>query len=362
MGNYLFIGQTGSGKIDKLRKSIICGHYYLLLIILIAVGLQAEYHPLTEAQKGAFRDSYQAVRQAFEEKNYISIIRFTPEIIARYESIQFDPDCKKLRTMYNEMSEILNRVKGAKTADSLEAIIARAQLSSDKKDLLVSYDTILPVLFSADSSRFRVHYDYYQHIVSGLTSSNKTDTYTFLSSLKYVDPQTLEKYGKAIRKQFDIKIAELSAAMNPDSILAFQKLYPHIEKNDISALLERSRLSMRQSISRHPTIYDYLHYRELFGDDKLLKKVIFNKGMYEAMSGVPDIRTLKDYVKLFPEDAEDVWGSFEDSLYVKWSKTRDPLRADNYFRFYPQGRYTSLLSSQKNQPVGMNTEDYHPEW
>lgn len=335
---------------------------YLVLMVLLTVSIRAEYHPLTDAQKIEFRDSYQAVRQAYEEKNYVPIIRFTPEIISRYESVLFDPDCKKYRQMYVEMSEIYNRVKGAKTADSLEAVIAQAQLSSDKKDLLVSYDTILPILFAADSSRFRVHYYYYQHIVSGLTSSDKMDTYTFLSSLKYVDSTTLEKYSKSIRSQFDLKIAELSAAMNPDSILAFQKQYPHIKMNDIAALLERSRLSMRHSISRHPTIYDYLHYRELFGDDKLLKSILFSKGMKEAMCIVPDIRTLKDFVKLFPEDADIVWGTFEDSLYVNWSRTRDRMRADNYFRFYPQGRYTSLLSVQKEEPVGMYTKDFHPEW
>jgi hypothetical protein len=151
----------------------------------------------------------------------------------------------------------------------------------------------------------------------------------------------------------DERIAQLSAAMNCDSLIAFQKKYPGVRSEDISALIERSRTAQRQSIMRQPTIKGYEHHRELFGDDPKLKQSIRNYSFKMALGVAADPEPLKEYLKLFPGEEREVWAAFEDSLYTRWSIQHTQTSAATYLRTYPNGRYVALISEAgQAQPGG----------
>jgi len=327
-----------------VKKSIF------LIIISLFVLSSASYKSLTNNDKKEFENAYKAVKSSFFDRNFDQIIKFTPEILINYESLMFDPDCKKLRPLYEEIQQILGYVRNSKKIDSIETA-GEAYLSSKKnKKALMLYDDALEFLYSADSAKYPKYRARYDSLIFEISKDKTMATYSFIASLKYVDREFLKTYRNGIHDQFEYKIAELSASLNPDSIKAFQTTYPGIRSDDVDALLERARIALRHSTIRQPSMAGYTHYKALFGDDRLLHQTIKKQAFKLSLYPNPDPNPLKDYIKVFPDEEQTVWANFEDSLYSFWNKTHSPFKAQDYLRFYPQGRYAAyIVSPQMSQ-------------
>lgn len=315
-----------------------------LIISLFCISITvSSYKALSKKDRNDFLNSYKAVKTAYIESNYHSILKFTPELLIRFESIMLDPRCKNLRLLYSEMDHICKDVQVSSTINSLETIIQIKQSTGDIRGALLTTDTILSLIASVDSIKYQIRYSIYDSLIREISKDKSISTYSFLVSLKYVKTNYLNEYRNGIQDKFDNKIAQLSALMNPDSINVFKTHYPGIRNDDVSALFERSRIALKHSISRQPSIQGYMHYRELFGDDKMLKDVIHQQSITLSLYPNPDPEHLKEYVKLFPDEEQSIWASFEDSLFNLWNSSKSPIKAQNYLHYYPQGRYSSVI-------------------
>lgn len=324
-------------------------------MFLMVVNVKSEYRALSRGDRADFLQTYEAIKIAMAEKNYRAIIRFTPDLIIRYESIMLDPSCAMIRPQFLEMNEILRDARNIRAADSLEEIITSTQRTGDIREQLRTYDTILLSLAALDTLRYRSHLMYYNGLAVSIANSKTMDTYSFLSSLKFIDTSILENYRITVKDKFDVRIAQLSAAMNPDSIVAFQAMYPGVHKDDIAALLDRSRLSMRHSLLRRPSMQAYREYKRIFGDDPALKEVLSKQAFEEALGTIPDPAPIKEYVTLFPEDGPRMWNQYEDSLFAKWSSRRTSVNTQAYMRLYPQGRYAAIIQDHFQSIQSLST-------
>jgi len=314
---------------------------YMLLLVF---GVQAQYRALSRSDRAEFERVYQAVKIAFySEMNYTAIIKFVPELIARYESIMLDPSCKKIRPLFLDMAGLLAKARNSGIVDSLEHVIISKKKEGDNRELLKTYDEILPQMAPLDTLRFRSHQMYYNGLAISIAKNKTTDTYAFLSTLKYLEHSILDDVRVNVKDKFGDRVAQLSAAMNPDSIVAFQETYPGIRRDDMSALLDRSRAAMRQSLLRRPSMQGYLDYKRLFGDDKVLKEVIINQAFKCTLGTITDPASLREYVAQFPQEGPRLWNQLEDSLFARWSSNRNSLTTNNYFRLFPQGRYFPII-------------------
>jgi hypothetical protein len=261
------------------------------------------------------------------------------------------------------MNQMLRDARNTRAADSLEAIIAEKKATCNTQQLLLVYDTILPVMSVLDTSLYQSHLSYYNGLAITLANNKTMDTYTFLSSLRYVDNSILESFLRTVNDKFDIKIAQLSASMNPDSIYSFQLQYPNIRKDDVAALLDRSRLAMRQSLLRKPSIVGYKEYKRMFGDDLTLKDVVSKQAFKGALGTIPDPAPIKEYITYFPDEGSIMWNRFEDSLFIKWSSWRSTTNTNAYLKLFPQGKYSSIIQDHVSSvdAVSSFSPGYFPE-
>jgi len=319
---------------------------FLIVIALAVLASASTYKSLTSKDKKDFENAYKAVKSSFLDKNYEQIIKFTPEILSTYESVMFDPDCKRLRPYFEEIRQILIYVRNSKKIDSIENAGTSYLANKENKKAVVLYDDALEFLYAADSANYPKYKARYDSLIIEISKDKTMATYSLISSLKYVDREFLKSYRNGIHDQFETKIAELSASLNPDSIKAFETAYPGIRSDDVDALLERARIASRHSMLRQPSVAGYVHYKALFGDDKLLHQSMKQKAFKLALYPNADPNPLKDYIKLFPDEEQIVWTNFEDSLYSVWNRTHNPIKAQEYMRFYPQGRYAGQIAPQ----------------
>lgn len=339
----------------KIRLVIYC--------CLIFSSQAGTYRSLSNADKKDFIKSYRAVKESYSKHNFAPVIQFSPELIERFESIMMDPQCKKLRPLYEEMINIHSSVCKSKAIDSLEAIISSYRKSGDHQKMLLILDQFLPTIALLDSSKYRNHKAFYDSLIENVSKEKSMSTYSFIASLRYSNHEQLHSFQLTLHDKFDDKIAQLSANLNADSLKQFQISYPGVRTADITALLDRSRVFMKQSILRQPSIQEFFRFKSIFGNDKLLqnaiKKHVFKLSLYPN----PDPAALKEYLKLFPEEEQTVWATFEDSLFSFWNSTRDPTKAQNYLRFYPEGRYSSIIISS-NQPLRpiITNRTYQPSY
>ncbi|MBN1292361.1 MAG: hypothetical protein JXB48_11025 [Candidatus Latescibacteria bacterium] len=332
----------------------------LVVLLLIPSFTLAEYKALSRGERAAFLDAYQAVKIAAGERNYNAIIKFAPSLISKYESIMLDPSCRNIRPQFLDMGRILLQVRNLRAADSLEAVIAVKRGSGNTRELLKAYDSILPSLAYYDTSRYQAHLMYYNGLTVTISNENNVDSYAFLASLKFIDPAILDSYRVKVQKKFDVRLAQLSAIMNPDSILAFQASYPGIHKDDIDALFDRSRIAMRQSLLRQPSLSGYRDFKRVFGDDPKLKEKMSGYVFQQALSTIPDPVPIKEFTLLFPEESAQIWNQYEDSLFARWSSRRNQINTRAYMRLFPQGRYAAIIQEhfQSIQSFSAYTPDY----
>ena len=333
---------------------------FLAIVFAIPSHTSAEYKALSRGERSAFLDAYQAVKIAAGEKNYLAIIKFAPSLITKYESIMLDPSCRNIRPQFLELNRILLEVRNLRAADSLEAVIAARRKSGNTRELLQVYDSILPSLAYYDTLRYQVHLMYYNGLTVTVSNENSVDSYAFLASLRFIDPAILDSYKVKVQKKFDVRLAQLSAIMNPDSILAFQSSYPGIHKDDVDALFDRSRVAMRQSLLRMPSLSGYRDFKRVFGDDPKLKEKMTAYVFQQALSTIPDPMPVREFTLFFPEESARIWNQYEDSLFARWSSQRSRINTKAYMRLFPQGRYAAIIQEhyQSIQSFSAYTPDY----
>lgn len=337
-------------------------HFFLIVITLSSLAQADGYRPLSRKDRRDFVQAYHAVKVAFKQSNFGAIFRFAPGIITRFESVILDPDCAKLRPYYHELKDILFRVRDHRKIDSLEAGLNHERSIGDTKDLLLAYDSALPIMKALDIHTYIRHKKTYDSLVTALPGPKTMSEYSFLASLSCIDSSYIERYRESIQDKFDARMAQLSASMNADSILAFQKSYPTVQSDDVAALLERSRIALKQSLSRRPSLPGYLGYRNLFGDDPMLKEIILIQTLKLSLYPTANPTPLREYIRVFPDDEQSVWAAFEDSLYVEWQSGDDLERAREYLRLYPQGRYATVVKDaiRPIEPFSVLTETAPP--
>jgi len=315
-----------------------------ILTVCVLSCFAGEYRPLSGADKKALADNYNAVKEAFTEKNYASILKFAPDMLMKFESVLMDPECKKLRPLYVEIGVILDYVRYTIGIDSLNYGAALYLKRNDIESALVTYDKLLSALNKNDSdniSRFRKKFDSLAAIAE---KKQSMATYSILTSLTHINRESLKGCRYEMSDQFDEKIAQLSASMNPDSLYQFKKKYPDVKPEMVTELIDRARVAMRQSLLRQPSTIGYLHYKELFGDDKLIRDALKNRCFSMAFAAeTPDPLPVKDFVTVFPEEEQKIWKEFEDSLYKKWNAKPSEISAQSYLKLFPQGRYSQII-------------------
>jgi hypothetical protein len=315
-----------------------------ILLVSVVGCFAAEYKPLSGADQKLLVDNYKAVKEAYAEKNFASILKFVPEMITKFESVIMDPECKKLRPLYLEIELILDNVRYSIGMDSLDQEATGFLKKNDIESALVTYDKILSALHRNDSNnipKFRKKFD---SLVVKAEKKQNLATYSILTSLTHINRERLKGCKYEMSDQFDEKIARLSASMNPDSLYQFKKNYPDVKPDLVRELVDRARTAMRQSLLRQPSISGYLHYKELFGDDKLLHDALKNRCFTLAFAvETPDPLPIKDFVTLFPEEEQKIWQEFEDFLFQKWNKKPSEIYAQNYLKLFPQGRYAQIV-------------------
>ncbi|MBN2436251.1 MAG: hypothetical protein JXK07_13380 [Spirochaetes bacterium] len=338
-------------------------HIVSVFLLFLTISATAEYRALSHKDRAEFLNSFQAVKIALAEKNYQAIIRFVPEIITRYESIMLDPDCKTIRPHFLSMNQMLREARNIRATDSLEAIIAEKKATCNTYQLLQVYDSILPVMSVLDTSLYQSHLSYYNGLAITLANSKTVDNYSLLSSLRHIDNSVLESFLRTINDKFNMKIAQLSASMNPDSIYAFHVQYPNIRRDDIVALLDRSRLAMRHSLLRKPSLLGYKDYKKIFGDDPTLKDALSKQAFKSSLGSIPDPSAIKEYIAYFPEDGSAIWNRFEDSLFIKWSSWRSTTNTNAYLKLFPQGKYAAIIQDHVTSAdaVSAYSPEYFPE-
>jgi hypothetical protein len=290
-------------------------------------------------------DNYNAVKEAVTEKNYASILKFAPDMIIKFESVLMDPECKRQRPLYVEIETILDYVRYAIGIDSLNYEAGLYLKKNDIESALVTYDKILSALNKNDSDnipKFRKKFD---SLVVIAEKKQSMATYSILTSLTHINRESLKGCRYEMSDQFDEKIAQLSASMNPDRLYQFKKNYPDVKPEMVTELIDRARVAMRQSLLRQPSTIGYLHYKELFGDDKLIRDALKNRcfSMAFAVEQLPDPLPVKDFVTVFPEEEQKIWKEFEDSLYKKWNVKPSEISAQSYLKLFPQGRYSQII-------------------
>ena len=332
----------------------------LSFMIFFTAISSAEYKALSRGDRSAFLDAYRAVKIAVEEKNYKAIIKFAPSLITKYESIMLDPSCRNIRPQFLDMSRILLQVRNLRAADSLEEVIEAKKKTGNTRELLQTYDSILPALAYYDTLRYQAHLMYYNGLTVTISNENNVDSYAFLASLNFIDPAILDSYRMKVQMKFDVRLAQLSAIMNPDSILAFKSSYPGIHKDDVDALFDRSRIAMRKSLLRQPSLSGYKDFKRIFGDDPKLKESMTGYVFKKSLGTIPDPMPIKEFAVLFPEESSQIWNQYEDSLFAKWSSRRNQINTKAYMRLFPQGRYASIIQDhfQSIQAFSAYTPDY----
>jgi hypothetical protein len=329
----------------------------MVLFLIAALNcIAGEYHPLSGVEKKSLVDNYKAIKAAFAEKNYVSIQRFAPVMLSKFESVLMDPECRKLRPFYIEIESILGFVRYAVKIDSINAEASLYLARNDIESSLVAYDNLLTALQENDSEntiKFKKKFD---TLVAIAEKKKSMATYSILTSLNHINREGLKGVRYEMMDQFDEKLAQLSASMNPDSLYKFQKNYSDIKPEMVMALLDRARGAMRQSLVRQPSIDGYSHYKSLFGDDKLIREALKRRCFRMAFAmETPDPLPVKDFVSIFPEDEQKIWKEFEDSLYQKWNAKPSEIAAKNYLRLFPEGRYSQNIyemnkALNKNMP------------
>ena len=312
-----------------------------IMLAWVLVAVAGEYQSLDKQARNEFQKSYKAIKIAYQERNYGPILRFAPIMQKKYESILLDPSCKKIRPMYNELGKIICNVTYEMKVDSLYRLVSGCLDRGDMESALLHYDAMLSLV--KEDSMLVERKRQYDSLVRIVTSKKSMHSYSFLASLRHVDQDDLFGLRNAIHEVFDERIAQLSASMSCDSIIQFRKSFPGVRPDDMAALLDRARMAQRRSLLRQPSFLGYAEFRELFGNDDKLKQCIKKMAFKMAFSVAADPAPLREYIKLFPNEEQEIWNGFEDALYNDWRSKQTSIAAATYLRFFPNGRYTGIV-------------------
>lgn len=303
----------------------------VILVLMLAVSnvRSEEYKPLTNKDKKEFIKAYESITAAYSNTNYDVIKRYCPDIIEKYGAIDLDMRSKELRPKLKQLGIILADSKRLSVKDSLLTMVHESLSKNDYEACAERYQDLFKFIDSEgcfDSLKKTEMPKLYDCIKKMYEENPNYRTFGKMDSYKYSDRQYVDKLRSKIENGFEEKLLQLSSEMNIDSLINFQKNFPGIYVNDVTALIEKAKDKYRLSVLRNISPAAVQFYYDRFGGPNEELETSLERNMWNKFDNQRTKEVAEDYALRFPK------GKYIEIIKTFITGSQDNVTSNDYIQ------------------------------